>query len=185
GEVPAPGLAPGVGEGVRNEPQDKCPTVGAGSASGHTLVAGLARRGRRARPPVSRPGRARADGLDPSSADGGRLPCRDRRRRSRQRPCGWSLMSDRINQSPIAPPSYTTDFSLQERLQDLLSYAEVTGRLTEDEVDLVAHSVTDEARSRHAIERQGGEYWQWRADGARRHREGSRRAEREPQARRG
>ena len=67
-------------------------------------------------------------------------------------------MSDRINQSPIASPSYTTDFSLQERLQDLLSYAEVTGRLTEDEVDLVAHSVTDEARSRHAVEQQWEEY---------------------------
>ena len=92
-------------------------------------------------------------------------------------------MTDGINQSPIAPPSYTTDFSLQERLRDLLSYAEVTGRLTEDEVDLVAHSVTDEARSRHAIERQWEEYWQWRADVARRHREESRRAERERAAR--
>ena len=92
-------------------------------------------------------------------------------------------MSDRINQSQIASPSYTTDFSLQERLQDLLSYAEVTGRLTEDEVDLVAHSVTDEARSRHAVERQWEEYWQWRADVARRHREESRRAERERVAR--
>ena len=92
-------------------------------------------------------------------------------------------MSDRINQSPIASPSYTTDFSLQERLQDLLSYAEVTGRLTEDEVDLVAHSVTDEARSRHAIEQRWEEYWQWRADVARRHREDSRRAERERAAR--
>src|SRR5215468_7691048 len=68
-------------------------------------------------------------------------------------------MSDRINQSPIASPSYTTDFSLQERLQDLLSYAEVTGRLTEDEVELVAHSVTDEAHSRHAIEQRWEESW--------------------------
>jgi hypothetical protein len=92
-------------------------------------------------------------------------------------------MSDRINQSPIASPAYTTDFSLQERLQDLLSYAEVTGRLTEDEVDLVAHSVTDEARSRHAIEQQWEEYWQWRADVSRRHREESRRAEQERAAR--
>src|SRR5262249_58487742 len=92
-------------------------------------------------------------------------------------------MSDRINQSPIASPSYTTDFSLQERLQDLLTYGEVTGQLTEDEVDLVAHSVTDEARSRHAIERQWEEYWQWRADVARRHRQDSRRAERERAAR--
>ena len=92
-------------------------------------------------------------------------------------------MSDRINQSPIAPPSYTTDFSLQERLQDLLSYAEVTGRLTENEVDLVAQSVTDEARSRHAIEQQWEEYWQWRADVARRQREESRQAERERAAR--
>jgi head-tail adaptor len=92
-------------------------------------------------------------------------------------------MSDRINQSPIASPSYTTDFSLQERLQDLLSYAEVTGRLTEDEVDLVAHSVTDEARSRHVVEQQWEDYWQWRADVARRHQEESRRAERERAAR--
>ena len=92
-------------------------------------------------------------------------------------------MTDRIDQSPIAPSSYTTDFSLQERLQDLLSYAEVTGRLTEDEVDLVAHSVTDEARSRHAIEQQWEEYWQWRADVARTHREESRRAEQERAAR--
>ena len=92
-------------------------------------------------------------------------------------------MSDRINQSPIASPSYTTDFSLQERLQDLLSYAEVTGRLTEDEVDLVAHSATDEARRRHAIEQQWEEYWQWRADVARKHREESRRAEQERAAR--
>src|SRR5262249_62320592 len=87
-------------------------------------------------------------------------------------------MSDRINQSPIASPSYTTDFSLQERLQDLLTYGEVTGQLTEDEVDLVAHSVTAEARSRQAIEQQWEEYWQWRADVARRHRGGARRAER-------
>ena len=86
-------------------------------------------------------------------------------------------MSDRIKQSPIASPSYTTDFALQERLQDLLSYAEVTRRLTEDEVDLLADSVTDEARSRHAIEQQWEEYWRWRADVARRHREESRRAE--------
>lgn len=92
-------------------------------------------------------------------------------------------MSDQINRSPIAPPSYTTDFSLQERLQDLLSYAEVTGRLTEDEVDLVAQSATDEARSRHAIEQRWEEYWQWRADVARKHREDSRRAERERAAR--
>ena len=92
-------------------------------------------------------------------------------------------MTDGINHSPIAPPSYTTDFSLQERLRDLLSYAEVTGRLTEDEVDLVAHSVTDEARSRHAIEQQWDEYWQWRADVARKHREESQRAERERAAR--
>jgi len=92
-------------------------------------------------------------------------------------------MRDQINRSPIAPPSYTTDFSLQERLQDLLSYAEVTGRLTEDEVELVAHSVTDEARSRHAIEQRWEEYWQWRADMARRHREESWRGERERAAR--
>jgi hypothetical protein len=92
-------------------------------------------------------------------------------------------MSDQINRSPIAPPSYTADFSLQERLQDLLSYAEVTWRLTEDEVELVAQSVTDEARSRHAIEQRWEEYWQWRADVARRHREESRRAGRERAAR--
>ena len=92
-------------------------------------------------------------------------------------------MSDRINQSPIASPSYTADFSLQERLQELLSYVEVTGRLTEDEVDLVAHSVTAEARSRHAIEQRWEQYWQWRADVVRRHREESWRAERERAAR--
>jgi hypothetical protein len=92
-------------------------------------------------------------------------------------------MSDRINRSPIAPTSYTTDFSLEDRMRDLLRFALATERLTEDEVDLVATSLTAEAQSRHATEREWDRYWKWRADVAREQRESFKRAEREREAR--
>ena len=92
-------------------------------------------------------------------------------------------MSDRINRSPVAPTSYTSDFPLEDRMRDLLGYALATERLTEDEVDLVATSLTAEARSRHVVEREWDRYWKWRADVAREQRESFRRAEREREAR--
>jgi hypothetical protein len=92
-------------------------------------------------------------------------------------------MSDRINRSPIASASYTSDFALEDRVRDLLGFALATGRLTEDEIDMVATSLTAEARSRHAAEREWERYWQWRADVAREQRENFRRAERERAAR--
>jgi hypothetical protein len=77
-----------------------------------------------------------------------------------------------------ASESYTTDLPLQERLGDLLAYAAATGRLTDDEVELVETSVTVEARIRHQAQRQCEEHQQWLADQAAKQREHQRESQR-------
>jgi hypothetical protein len=49
---------------------------------------------------------------------------------------------DRVNQSPIAPPSFVVEFPLADRLKNLLAFAVVTGRLTDQEADLIQAAVT-------------------------------------------
>jgi hypothetical protein len=46
-------------------------------------------------------------------------------------------MSDPLNRSPIASPAYVREFGLVDRVADLLRYGVATGRLEEEEADLV------------------------------------------------
>jgi len=70
----------------------------------------------------------------------------------------------RLNPIWVAPESFTTDVPLPERLDDLLVFGLATGRLTDQEAELVEIAFANEARGRHAVERQWDEdYQRWLA----------------------
>lgn len=72
--------------------------------------------------------------------------------------------------------TYVRDFPMADRLGDLLAWALVVSRLTDDEVELIEASVTAEAMERHEWRRQLAEHRRWLAT--------ARRAQREHEVRR-
>lgn len=79
--------------------------------------------------------------------------------------------------------TYADDFTPIERLRDVLAWAEVVGRLTEEEVELVEASMTAEAIERHRWAERLAEFEQWTAEAEAQYREGRRQRDAESAAR--
>jgi hypothetical protein len=72
---------------------------------------------------------------------------------------------ERLNPIWLAPESFIKDVPLADRLDDLLVFGLASGRLTDEEVELVEAAFVNEQRGRHAVDGHWDEeYRRWQAE---------------------